>query len=191
VTNSPQPLGKVRIGIGLLSFTAALLVVGFLSAFARWTDSAVVKVLIPVAAFALIAVLWIAAVRNGAGERTAVARLRAAHPGAFVERVTLWSLPDGLAGKDLPMHFIVADPEEIRFEAEDGSALARVPVAEIGFVDLVRAKDDRAGDKALTIIFGDEQDVVQVFPDMNLGLMKLRSRVRKAIGWPDDGTPAH
>ncbi|HEX7834994.1 MAG TPA: hypothetical protein VF479_05950, partial [Pseudolysinimonas sp.] len=137
----------------------------------------------------LLGLLWIAAIRNGADERRAVARLRAAHPGAFVERVKLWSLADGLVPADIPMHFIVADSEQLRFVTADGTALAQIPVAEIGFVDPVAAQKDKVRDKALTIIYGDHEDVVQVFPDMNLGLDKLRSRVRKAIGWPADGAP--
>jgi hypothetical protein len=189
VTNPPPRRGAIRIGIGLISFTVLLLAIGVTSAFARWSDGAVIKVLIPFAAFALVAVLWIAAVRNGADERQAVARLRAAHPGAFVERVKLWSLPSGVVPADLPMHFVVADPHEVQFVTGDGTPLARIPVSEIGLIDLVRAQHDKARDRALTIIYGADQDAVQVFPDMNLGLDKLRSRVRTAIGWPASGTP--
>jgi hypothetical protein len=179
----------VRIGLGLICFTVLLLAIAAFGFVSRMAFGAFFGVVLPLAAIALVALLWLAAIRNGADERGAVARLRAAHPGAFVERVRLWSLPSGLVPKNAPMHFVVADPDQLQFVSADGTSLAQIPVGEIGLIDFVTAQKDKVRDKALTIIYGDEQDVVQVFPDMNLGLDKLNLRVRKAIGWPADGAP--
>ena len=56
------------------------------------------------------------------------------------------------------MHFLIADAGEILFETVDRTALLRIPVAEIGFIDPVTAQGDRARDKALTIIYGDDAE---------------------------------
>jgi hypothetical protein len=140
-------------------------------------------------AVVLIGVLWVSAIRNGAEEREARRRLRDRHPGSLVERVRLWSLPHGRVEADIPMHFMIADAAEIAFETIDQTALLRIPVPEIGFIDPVAAQGDRVRDKALTIIYGDEQNVVQVFTLTYAGIGGLGLRVRKAIGWPSRGVP--
>ncbi|MEQ1736521.1 MAG: hypothetical protein ABL886_08970 [Rhodoglobus sp.] len=183
-----SPIGRIQVGFGLISFSVVLLVVGMTIAvvFAREVP---VRVAIVVFAVALIGVLWVSAVRNGAEERDARRRLRDQHPGSLVERVRLWSLPAGRVEADIPMHFLIADAGEVLFETVDRTALLRIPVDEIGFIDPVIAQGDRVNDKALTIIYGDEQHVVQVFTLTYAGIRGLGLRLRKAIGWPSDGVP--
>lgn len=180
--------GRLQIGVGLISISVALGVVAIVIA-GRATDNFVVRIAILILAASLIGLLWVAALRNGEAERAAIRRLRAEHPGSLVERVRLWSLPKGRVDKDIPVHFLVADAGEILFETIDRTALLRIPVAEIGFLDPVTAQGDRVRDRALTIIYGDDQDTVQVFTLTYTGIAKLGARLRKAIGWPADGIP--
>jgi hypothetical protein len=180
--------GRIQVGFGLISFSVVILVLAMMVAvvFAREVP---VRIVIVVIAVALIGLLWVSAVRNGAEEREARGRLRDDHPGSLVERVRLWKLPRGPVDKDVPVHFIIADAGELLFETIDRTALLRIPVDEIGFIDPVIAQGDRVRDKALTIIYGDEQNVVQFFTVTYAGIWGLGSRVRKAIGWPPRGIP--
>jgi hypothetical protein len=181
-------MGRIQVGFGLISFSVVLVVVGMTVAIVFGRDLTA-RIAILALAGALIAVLWVAAVRNGTEEREARRRLRDEHPGSLVERVRLWSLPAGRVEADLPVHFLVADAEEILFETADRTALLRIPVAEVGFIDPVAAQGDRARDKALTIIYGDEQLVVQLFTLTYAGIPALGHRLRRAIGWPPRGVP--
>jgi hypothetical protein len=187
-TAKRRPSWRIEVGFGLISFSLAMLVIAMTAAVVATTDVAL-RIIILVIAAALVGTLWVAAVRNGAEEREARRRLRDEHPGSLVERVRLWSLPHGRVDRDLPVHFIIADAGEIAFETIDRTALLRIPVAEIGFIDPVAAKGDRVRDKALTIIYGDEQNVVQVFTLTYAGIGGLGARVRTAIGWPPGGVP--
>ena len=180
--------GRIQVGVGLISISVALAVVAIVIA-GRATDNFVVRIAILVLAASLIGLLWVVAMRNGEAERAAIRRLRAEHVGSLVERVRLWSLPKGRVDTDIPMHFLVADAEEILFETIDRTALLRIPVAGIGFIDPVIAQGDRVRDTALTIIYGDDQETVQFFTLTYTGIRKLRARLRTAIGWPADGIP--
>lgn len=184
----PGPMGRIQVGFGLISFSVVLLVLGMMFA-VIFAQDVPVRVAILVLVVLFIGYLWVSAIRNGAEEREARRRLLDQHPGSHVERVRLWSLPAGRVDADLPMHFLIADAGEIVFETVDRTALLRIPVDEIGFIDPVRAQGDRVGDKALTIIYGDEQNVVQVFTVTYAGTWGLGARIRKAIGWPSRGVP--
>ncbi|HWM33869.1 MAG TPA: hypothetical protein VNR36_06480 [Pseudolysinimonas sp.] len=182
---------RIDIGIGLISFSVLIIAVA-LTGMRLVADTLGFVLLIAAAALVLIAVLWTAAVRNSRAERTARLRLQREHPGALVERVRLWTLPAGRVDPHLPTHFIVADAQEISFETLDQTALLRIPVERLGFVDPVRAQQDRARDRALTLIYEDEDGVqqsVQLFSVTGMGLSRLRHRIRTAIGWPADGDP--
>lgn len=183
-----SPIGRIEVGFGLISFTAVLIVLAPFVAFGV-TDDVLVRIVILAVTAAVIGYLWLTAMRNGAQEREARNRIRDEHPGSLVERVRLWSLPAGRVDADIPMHFVVADAGEILFETIDHTALLRIPVAEIGFIDPVTAQGDRVKDKALTIIYGDEKHVVQLFTLTFAGIGGLGSRLRKAIGWPPRGVP--
>ncbi len=182
------PMGRIQVGFGLISFSVVLLVIAMVIAVV-FAPEVPVRIVILIFALVLIGVLWVSAIRNGAEEREARRSLLDQHPGSHVERVRLWSLPAGRVDADLPMHFLIADAGEILFETVDRTALLRIPVDEIGFIDSVRAQGDRVGDKALTIIYGDEQNVVQVFTVTYAGTWGLGARIRKAIGWPSRGVP--
>jgi hypothetical protein len=181
-------LGRLQVGFGLISFSVVILVLGMMFA-VIFADTVPVRIAIVAIAVVLIGVLWISAIRNGAEEREARKRLRDEHPGSLVERVRLWSLPHGRVDKDLPVHFIIADAGDVVFETVDRTALLRIPAEEIGFIDPVTAQGDRTRDKALTIIYGDEKNVVQLFTVTYAGIWGLGSRIRKAIGWPARGIP--
>ncbi|HEV7742044.1 MAG TPA: hypothetical protein VGO65_06460 [Pseudolysinimonas sp.] len=180
---------RIDVGLPLISVTIAIAAAGIAIA-AGWTQDGAVRGSILALAAALIAVLWIVAIRNGRLERNTRLRLQEEHPGALVERVRLWSLPRGRVDPDTPPHFIVADTREITFETYSRTVLLRIPVADLGFVDLVTAQHDRVRDKALTLVYGDDEDTVQLFTVTYDATERLRSRLRKAIGWPANGTPA-
>lgn len=184
-------MSRIDIGIGLISFTV-LIVALAISVMRLVSETLGFVLLVAVAAIVLIAVLWIAAIRNSRAERTARRRLQQQHPGALVERVRLWTLPAGRVEPHLPVHFIIADAREISFETIDQTVLLRIPVEKLGFVDPVRAQEDRARDTALTLIYageGGDQLTAQVFSVTGVGISRLRARIRAAIGWPADGTP--
>lgn len=180
-------LARLQVGYGLISFTIVLVVIA-VSLIAAFRDPGV-RIVIGVLFLTAIVVLWIAALRNGRVEREYRARLKAEHPGALVERVILWSLPNGRVEPGTPMHFVVADASEISFETISQTVLLRIPVTELGFIDLVTAQGDRVKDKALTLIYGDDQNTVQLFTITYSANDRLGSRLRKAIGWPPTGTP--
>ncbi len=188
MTKTRPRIGRLHVGFGLISFSIVLLVIGMMIAIVFARDVTLRLVIIGFVAV-FIGVLWMSAIRNGAEEREARRRLRDEHPGSMVERVRLWSLPHGHVEADIPMHFIVADAGEILFETVARTALLRIPVPEIGFIDPVTAQGDRVKDKALTIIYGDEQNVVQVFTLTYAGIPALGARLRRAIGWPPRGAP--
>jgi hypothetical protein len=179
---------RIDIGVPLIGSTIAI-AVGALGLAARATDDTGARILILVLSTVLIAVLWFVAARNAGAERAVRRRLQEQHPGALVERVRIWALPHGRLEPGTPQHFIVADASEISFETVEQTVLLRIPVAELGLADLVTAQGDRSRDKALTLIYGEFQDTVQVFTLTFTGVDKLRARVRKAIGWPPEGTP--
>jgi hypothetical protein len=177
--------GRIEIGIGLISFTVLIVAVA-VSLIASLRESLGLTLLAAVAAIVLIGVLWTSAIRNGHAERVARLRLKDEHPGALVERVRLWMLPHGRVEPDLPVHFLIADAREISFETIEQTVLLRIPVEDLGFADLVAAQGDRVRDRALTLIYGDEQLTVQFFTITYASMGKLRARLRKAIGWPVD-----
>lgn len=183
------PMGRIQVGLGLISFSVVILVLAVTTAVVV-TPDVPLRIVILVFAAVLVGVLWVSAVRNGAEEREARRRLREQHPGSLVERIRLWSLPAGRVDADIPIHFLIADAGEILFETIGGTALLRIPVEEVGYIDPVAAQGDRVKDKALTIIYGDEQHVVQVFTLTYAGIRALGSRLRKAIGWPSRGIPS-
>jgi hypothetical protein len=152
-------------------------------------DSLGLMLLVIALGLVLIAVPWVVALRNSRFERATRARLRAEHPGALVERVRLWRLPHGRLEPGTPIQFLIADPSEVSFETANQTVLLRIPVEDIGLIDLVAAQGDRARDRALTIIYGDEQLAVQLFTVTYTGLEKLRARVRTATAWPPNDTP--
>jgi hypothetical protein len=180
--------GRLQVGFGLISFSVVIAVLAMMIA-VIYVDDVPLRLVVLAFGALLIGVLWVTAIRNGAEEREARKRLREEHPGSLVERVRLWSLPSGRVDKDLPVHFIIADAGDIVFETVTRTALLRIPVEEIGFIDPVTAQGDRTRDKALTIIYGDEENVVQLFTITYAGTAALGSRIRKAIGWPARGIP--
>jgi hypothetical protein len=188
MTEKRGAVGRLQVGFGLISFSVVLFVLGLMIAVIFASD-VTLRLVIVGFVVVFIGALWVSAIRNGAEEREARKRLREEHPGSLVERVRLWSLPRGRVDADIPMHFMVADAGEILFETIARTALLRIPVEEIGFIDPVIAQGDRVKDKALTIIYGDEQNVVQVFTLTYAGITGLGSRLRKAIGWPSHGVP--
>jgi len=183
---------RIRIGVGLASTTFAIIIVASLW-IVRGTDNLGLKLLIGFLALVLIAVPWTVAVRNGRVERDGRRRIQDAHPGALVERVRLWALPKGRVDVDIPMHFVIADADEVAFETLEQTALLRIPTGDIGLIQLMRAQGDRGRDAALTIVYGpggaDSQQTVQVFTVSYDGMTQLEKRVRKAIGWPATGAP--
>jgi hypothetical protein len=192
VAQRRRPLSsRIDIGIGLICFTL-LITAATATAVRLFEGSLGLMLLVGAAGLALVAVLWIAAIRNGRAERNARRRLLEQHPGALVERIRLWALPAGRVEPHLPTHFVVADAREISFETIDQTVLLRIPVERLGFVDPVRAQGDRAKDVALTLIYDGEdgaQLTVQLFTVTGMGLARLRARIRTAIGWPAEGTP--
>jgi hypothetical protein len=180
---------RIRIGIGLVSITVAIVLVAVLW-IVRGTDIVALKVLIGVLAAVLIVVPWYSAIRNRRVERDARNRLVAEHPGSLVERVRLWALPAGRVDAEVALHFVIADAREISFETIDQTVLLRIPVAEIGLIDVARAQGDRTRDTALTVVYGDDpQQAVQFFTVSYDGLPRFAKRLRIAIGWPPTGTP--
>ncbi|HTL41749.1 MAG TPA: hypothetical protein VL294_09770 [Pseudolysinimonas sp.] len=179
---------RLEVGVGLISATVVIMAVGAVVAVLA-TQVMAVRIVVLLLFLALVVAVWGRAVQNGRFEKATRFRLEGEHPGALVERVRLWSLPHGRVPRDTPTHFIVADAREISFEDVEQTVLVRIPVAELGFVDLVTARGDRTRDKALTLIYGDDQHTVQFFTVTYMGQEKLRSRVRAAIGWPDQDAP--
>jgi hypothetical protein len=189
MTSPKRPAPRLQVGLGLISFSVVIAVLAMMIAVVS-TQDLPLRLLIIAFGLILIGVLWVVAIRNGREEREARKRLRDDHPGSLVERVRLWSLPNGRVDKNTPAHFIIADAGDVVFETIDRTALLRIPVEEIGFIDPVTAQGDRSRDKALTIIYGDDENVVQLFTITYAGTAALGSRIRKAIGWPARGIPA-
>ena len=183
-----KTIGRLQVGYGLISFTIVLVVLGITVGWYMIHDVGP-RIVVVILFLAAIALLWALALRNGEVERETRRRLRTEHPGALVERVRLWALPHGRVERDLPMHFLIADASEIAFETVDQTVLLRFPVADLGFIDLVTAQYDKARDKALTLIYGDEQLTVQLFTITYSANDRLGKRLRTAIGWPATGTP--
>jgi hypothetical protein len=154
--------GRIEIGPPLISVSIAIVAAGVGIAALSGAEFAG-RIAIIVVAVLLVATVWVFGVRNNGVEREARRRLQAEHPGSLVERVRVWSLPHRRLEAGTPMHFLIADTRENVIETIDQTVLVRFPVAEVGFVDLVTAQGDRARDKALTIIYGDEQLTVQLF----------------------------
>lgn len=179
---------RLEVGVGLISATVVLMAIGAVVAVLS-TEIVPVRIVVLLLFLALVVAVWGRAVQNGRFERATRVRLQSEHPGALVERVRLWSLPHGRVPKDTPVHFIVADAREISFEDVEQTVLVRIPVEELRAVDLVTARGDRVRDKALTLIYGADTHAVQFFSVTYLGQENLRSRVRAAIGWPDEGAP--
>lgn len=187
-TTAKRTEARLQVGFGLVSISVVIAAVGAIVSILA-TQIVAVRIVILVLTLALIAALWGAAVNNGRLERETRNRLRAEHPGALVERVRLWSLPKGRVDRDIPMHFLIADASEISFEEVDQTVVLRIPVEDVTFVDLVTAQHDRAKDKAVTLIYGDDQQTVQFFTITYASNDRLRDRVRAAIGWSADRTP--
>jgi hypothetical protein len=187
-TQKRSILSGLDIGVPLFSITAAIIAAAVGLAATVVFDTGPRIVLFALAAV-LVAILWTAASRNNRVERDVRRRLQAEHPGALVERVRLWSLPHGRVEPGTPLHFVIADASEISFEDVDQVVLLRVPVAELGLIDVLTASGDRARDKAVTLIYGDDQLVVQFFTITYTANNRLEKRVRTAIGWPAEGTP--
>jgi hypothetical protein len=186
-----RTLGRIQIGIGLFSWTIAIAAIGvsIAAAVAVATESLLPRILVLVVTGVGLLALWLAAIRNERVEKEVRERLKSEHPGSLVERVRIWALPHGRLEPGTPDHFLIADTREISFETVDQVVLLRIPVPELGFADLVTAQGDRAREKAMTLIYGEFQDTVQFFTITFLGTAKLRDRVRRAIGWPEEGTP--
>ena len=180
--------GGIQIGLGLISFSILILALFVVTA-GFFPQDLGLRLLIVAAGVAIVGVLWSVAVRNGRFERAARERLQSEHPGALVERIRLWMLPQAKPEPGIPLTFIVADTREISFEDSDQVVHLRVPVADLGFIGLVRAQGDNAKDKALTLIYGDEQHTVQFFTITAASHDKLEARIRTAIGWPSSGSP--
>lgn len=180
-------MGRVQVGLPLFAWTLAIgAVAGSAAAFAAMlTENTIPRWIILGLALVGIVALWSAAIRNGRVERDVRQRLEAEHPGALVERVRIWRLPHGPLEAGTPAHFIVADAREVTFETIDQVVLLRIPVTEIGLVDLLTAKGDRGREKAVTIIYGEFQDAVQFFTVTYLSADRLLERVRTAIAQPD------
>lgn len=185
--NGNGPLGRMQVGVGLISFTVVIAMIGI--TLISWFADTGVRILIAVLFLAAIGVLWTSAIRNGRVERDFRRRLKEQHPGALVERVILWSLPKGRVEPGTPAQFVVADATEILFETINQTVLLRFPVEQLRNVDLVTAQGDRAKDKALTLIYGEEQNVVQLFTVTYAANDRLGARLRTAIGWPATGVP--
>jgi hypothetical protein len=177
----------MQVGYGLISVSIVIAVIG-ISLIAAFPETNL-RILIAVLFLAAIGVLWTAAIRNGRAERDFRRRLKEKHPGALVERVILWSLPKGRVEPGTPMQFLVADATEILFETINETVLLRFAVEELSYIDLVTAQGDRVKDKALTLIYGEEQHVVQLFTITYSANDRLGARVRKAIAWPATGVP--
>jgi hypothetical protein len=179
---------RLEVGVGLISATVVIMAVGAVIAVLA-TQLMPVRIVVLLLFLALVVAVWGRAVQNGRFEKATRARLQGEHPGGLVERVRLWALPHGRVPRDAPIHFIVADAREISFEDVEQTVLLRIPVDELGVVDLVTARGDRVRDQAVTLVYGDDQHVVQFFSVTYLGQENLRGRVRAAIGWPEVGTP--
>lgn len=180
--------GGLQVGVGLISFSVLILGV-FVALAASFGPTLEVRLVIVILGIALVGVLWVAAVRNGRAEKAFRARLQEQHPASLVERVRIWMLPQGKPEKGTPATFIVADAGEITFQDLDELVLLRIPVADIGFIGPVRAQGDDAKDKAVTIIYGDDNLTVQFFTITHASLEKLEARIRTAIGWPAEDAP--
>lgn len=142
------------------------------------------RVIVLVLAAVGIGLVWLSFARAHRVVRDAEVRLRRAHGGAgLVERVNLWMLPSGRAGK-LPPHFVTVDPMQVAFRRMDGSAILSIPVAQIDLLETLTAAGDRTGDKAVTILFGDPQQTVQFFTVTYIGSDLLEQRVRTAAELP-------
>lgn len=187
-TTKRRATERLQVGFGLISFSAVIVVIGlFVAVFA--TRIVPVRLLILALFVAAIAALWGTAINNGRHERAARLRLKEENPGALVERVRVWALPKGRLERDTPMQFLIADAETVSFQTIDEVVLLTIPVEEIGFVGLVTAQGDGARDKALTLIYGDDQLTVQFFTLTYSAMDRLLTRVTTAIDWPADGTP--
>jgi hypothetical protein len=186
-TDGRGPAGRVQVGFGLISVSILIAAIG-VSVLPAFPETGL-RILIAVLFLAAIGVLWAAAIRNGRAERVFRKRLKEQHPGALVERVILWSLPKGRVEPGTPMQFLVADATEILFETINETVLLRFPVEELSYIDLVTAQGDRVKDKALTLIYGEEQNVVQLFTITYSANDRLGARLRKAIAWPATGAP--
>lgn len=182
------PLSRLDVGVTLISATVVIAAVGIVAAVNISTDLAT-RLLIMAIFAVLIGVLWVIAVRNSRIEATMRRQLQAEHPGSLVERVRIWALPHRQLERDTPVHFLIADAGEVSFETIDRTVLLRIPVSEIGLIDLVVAHRDRARDQAVTIIYGADEDVVQFFTVTYSGNEKLRERLLAAIAWDADRTP--
>ena len=106
-----------------------------------------------------------------------------------MERVRLWSLPHRPLERDTPVHFLIADATEVTFETIDRTVLLRVLVTDLKRVELIPARHDRARDLALTLIYGEDDEVVQLFTVTYTGTEKLRDRLLAAIAWDADRAP--
>lgn len=182
---------RIEIGVPLISVSVAILAAGvgiaaIVSDYVDWPG----RVLIILLAIVLVIVAFVVAARNGRVEKEARLRLQAEHPGALVERVRVWMLPHRKLEAETPMQFLIADAQEISLQTIEQEALLRIPVADLDFVDLVTAQGDRVKDKALTLIYGDDQSTVQLFTVTYDATERLNRRLRNAIGWPKTGTPA-
>ena len=182
--------GGIQIGVGLISFSILIMAL-FISVAGFFAPGSLpLRLLIVALGIAAVGVLWTAAIRNGRAEREVRDRLRAEHPGALVERVRLWLLPQGKPEPGIPPTFLVADTRAISFEDTDQVVHLRIPVADLGFIGLVRSQSDTTRDRAVTLIYGDDQLTVQFFTITSASLDKLEARIRTAVGWPATGTPA-
>ena len=160
-TNRNGPLGRLQVGAGLISLTVVIAVIGI--TLISWFPDTGIRIVIAVLFLAAIGVVWTSAIRNGRAEREFRTRLKEQHPGALVERVILWSLPKGRVEPGTPMQFLVADATEILFETINQTVLLRFPVEELTHIGLATARGDRVKDTALTLIYGEEEHVVQLF----------------------------
>jgi hypothetical protein len=182
--------GGLHVGVGLISFSILILALA-ISVAGIFVDSLGVRLLVVAAGVVLVVVLWMVAVRNGRAVREFRDRLKTENPGALVEQVRLWMLPKGRPEPGIPATFLIASPTEVSFQDIDQVVHLRIPVADLGFVGLVRAQQDATTrDKALTLIYGDDQFTVQFFTITSASLDKLEARVRTAIAWPAEGSPA-
>jgi hypothetical protein len=188
VASTRVTTGDIQIGLGLISFSILIAALDITIA-GFFVNDLGLRLVILALGVAAIGVLWTAAIRNGRVERDARKRLLAENPGALVERVRVWALPHGRPEPHTPMQFLVADAREISIETINQVVLVRFPVPDLGFVGLVRAQGDKAGDKAITLIYGEEQHTVQLFTITHASLDKLQVRLRAAIGWPAEGEP--
>ena len=179
---------RIEIGVGLISFSILIAALAITVA-GQFSEDLGLRLVILAFGVAIIAVLWTAAVRNSRIERNARTLLREQHPGALVERIRLWALPHGRAEPHIPMHFLVADANEISIEDIEQTVLVRIPVEELGFVGTARAKGDSAKDAAITLVYGDEKLSVQFFSITYATMGKLLAKLRVAIGWPAEDAP--